>query len=354
MTDITDYLKEKAQFIDERITKYLPRKLDERYVEWAFGKARYSYDIATLQKSLAEPIWDFLSRGGKRWRPAMFLLIAEAMGGDMDKIADFVVVPELAHNGSIMVDDIEDMSEMRRGRPCTHRLFGIDIAINAGNLMYFLPYLAFIKNRDSFSRDIMIRAYETFSQEMVNIHLGQGMDIWWHKGNDRDVTEENYLQMCAYKTGTLARLSAKLAVILAGGTDEQAAKIGRMAEAIGVGFQIHDDILSASGEEFMKKKGFGDDITEGKRTLIVLHALRSLEAKDAARLRELINMHTRDQKLIAEALALLRKKGSVEYAREFASKMVADAWKDAESVIPDSKAKERLKSFANYLITRKI
>jgi geranylgeranyl diphosphate synthase type 3/geranylgeranyl diphosphate synthase type I len=228
-----------------------------------------------------------------------------------------------------MVDDIEDMSEMRRGKPCTHKIYGIDVAINAGNMMYFLPFLAFIKNKDRFDKDVMLRAYEAFSQEMVNIHLGQGMDIWWHKGNDDDLTEDKYLQMCAYKTGTLARLSAKLAVILSGGNREQAKKIGRMAEAIGVGFQIQDDILSASSEEFMKKKGFGDDIIEGKRTLIVIHALKNLDEADAKRLKEILNMHTNDKKLIQEALDLLKKKGSVDYAKGFAIRMVKEAWEEA-------------------------
>ncbi len=354
MPDIRDFLAEKAGTIDERIMRYLPRKLDRKYLEWAFGKARYAYDVESLQESVSGPIWDFLDRGGKRWRPALFLLVAEALGGDMERIADFVVVPELAHNGSIMVDDIEDMSEMRRGKPCTHKIYGDDIAINAGNMMYFLPFLVFIKNRESFKDDVLVRAYEAFSQEMVNIHLGQGMDIWWHKGNDGTLTEEHYLQMCAYKTGTLARLSARLAAILSGGTPEQVEKIGKMAEAIGVGFQIQDDILSASGEEFMKKKGFGDDITEGKRTLIVLHAMESLDPSDGRRLKEILNMHTRDPKLIREALGLLAKKGSVEYAKDFAKKMVAGAWKEAEPVIPDSPAKEKLRSFVDYLITREI
>ncbi len=354
MTDISDFLAEKAKSIDERILKYLPEKFDEKYLEWAFGKARYAYDVKTLQKALSGPIWDFLKRGGKRWRPAMFLLVAEAMGGNIEKMADFVVVPELAHNGSIMVDDIEDMSEMRRGKPCTHNIYGIDVAINAGNLMYFLPFLVFIKNRDSFEKDILIRAYETFSQEMIIIHLGQAMDIWWHKGNDEGLTEERYLQMCAYKTGTLARLSAKLAAILSGGTPEQIEKIGKMAEAIGVGFQIQDDILSASGKEFMEKKGFGDDITEGKRTLIVIHAMKTLEPEDGKRLKEILNMHTRDPKLMQEALDLLKRGGSVEYAREFAKKMVREAWEEANPIIPDSPAKEKLKSFVDYLITRKI
>ena len=227
MQDIEEFLKTKASEIDERIEKYLPRVFTKEYLEWAYGKARYDYDEKALENALSRPVWDFLDRGGKRWRPAMFLLIADAMGGDLDRLMDFVVVLELAHNGSIMVDDIEDMGEMRRGKPCTHKLFGIDVAVNAGNYMYFLPYLVLLKNRDKFESNVLLKAYEALSKELITIHLGQGTDIWWHQGHSDSVTEEQYLQMCAMKTGTLARLSARLAAILSGGTEEQVEKIRR-------------------------------------------------------------------------------------------------------------------------------
>jgi len=106
--DVVRYLEEKKPLIDSLIRKYLPRIFDEHYLEWAFGKTRYSYDKESLNKALSEPINDFLERGGKRWRPALFLLIAETLGADMDKIRDFSILPELAHEGSIIIDDIED------------------------------------------------------------------------------------------------------------------------------------------------------------------------------------------------------------------------------------------------------
>ena len=354
MQDIEEFLKTKASEIDERIEKYLPRVFTKEYLEWAYGKARYDYDEKALENALSRPVWDFLDRGGKRWRPAMFLLIADAMGGDLDRLMDFVVVLELAHNGSIMVDDIEDMGEMRRGKPCTHKLFGIDVAVNAGNYMYFLPYLVLLKNRDKFESNVLLKAYEALSKELITIHLGQGTDIWWHQGHSDSVTEEQYLQMCAMKTGTLARLSARLAAILSGGTEEQVEKIGKMAEAVGVGFQIQDDVLSASGDRFQKGKGFGDDITEGKRTLLVIHTLRKADPEDRKRLLEILNMHTTDEKLIEEALVILKKYGAIEYAMEKARSMVSSAWNDVKNLLPESDAKTRLESFIGFLVNREI
>jgi geranylgeranyl pyrophosphate synthase len=354
MDDITKFLEDNKDMIDSKIMKYLPVELDKTFVEWAFGKARYSYDIDTLRKALSEPVWDFLNRGGKRWRPALFLLITEAMGGDPEKVRDFVIVPELAHNGSIMIDDIEDSGELRRGKPCTHKIYGVDVAINAGNFMYFLPTLAFIKNRKSFDDKVLLTAYEIFSQEMINIHIGQGMDIWWHKGKAETITEDQYMQMCAYKTGTLARMSAKLAVTLSGGSTEQVEKIGKFAEAIGVAFQIQDDILSATEEGFQDKKGFGDDVTEGKRTLMVIHTLSKASPGDRKRLLNILNMHTRDEAPIREALSILRKYGSVEYAKGVSSRLVREAWSEVEPLLKETEAKRTLKSFADFMVERKI
>ncbi len=351
--DILEYLQKRAEMIDKAIRKYLPEKVDPSFAEWAFGEARFSYDIDAINQALNKPIWDLLGRGGKRWRPALFLLITEALGGDPEKVLDFAIVPELAHNGSLMVDDVEDMGEMRRGKPCTHKLFGLDIAVNAGNFMYFIPYLVFIKNRENFESKTLLRAYEAFSQEMINIHTGQAMDIWWHKGKD-NITEEQYCQMCANKTGTLARLAARLAVILSGGSQKQEQSLGKMAEAIGVAFQIQDDILSASGEKFAEKKGFGDDVTEGKRTLLVIHTFQKAPERDRKRLVEILNMHTREEGLIREALEILRKYGSVEYAKNFAKELVRKAWSEADSLLPRTEAKERLKEFADFLINREI
>ena len=354
MEDIKRFLEERKKLIDDRIKKFLPQSITEEYVEWAFGKARFSYDIPTLQKSLSDPVWDFLNRGGKRWRPALFLLVTEAMGGDIEKIMDFVTVPEFAHEGSIIIDDIEDLGEMRRGKPCTYKIFGVDVAINAGNFMYTIPSLAFIKNRGNFPDNVLLDAYEVFTQEMINIHIGQAMDIWWHNGKVRDLKEDQYLQMCAYKTGTLARMSAKLAVVLSGGSKEHSEKMGRFAETLGVAFQIQDDILSASGEEFQDKKGFGDDIIEGKRTLIVIHALNNSSEEDRNRLLQILDMHTHDEALIREVISLLKKHDSINYAKEIARRLVREAWSEVEPLLPKSDAKSTMKSFADYLINRKI
>ena len=142
----------------------------------------YSYTFEPLNKAIADPIWDMLDRGGKRWRPAFFLLICEALGQKSDYCLDFSIIPEVIHNGTLVIDDIEDSSEIRRGKPCTHKIFQIDIAINAGNAMYYLPLLPLMAQREKLSPEMQRDIYEVYVQEMINLSMGQAMDIAWHRG----------------------------------------------------------------------------------------------------------------------------------------------------------------------------
>ena len=355
--NIEEFLSRVKPIIDKTIEKYIPRKFDEKSVFFEVCPPRYTYNLEALNKAVAEPIWEFLDRGGKRWRPALFLLIIEALGKNPEEFLDFAIIPEVIHNGTIIIDDVEDSSEMRRGKPCTYRIYGIDIAINAGNAMYYLPLVTLIKNRDKLSKEKLSRLYEIYVQEMINLSFGQAMDIAWHKGlaNADEIDVEDYMQMCAYKTGTLARMAAKMAAVLADANEELVEKLGRFAEAIGVAFQMQDDILDLTSEEFAQKKGGrGQDITEGKRTLMVIYTLKRASENDRKRLIEILNMHTADQKLRDEAIAIMEKYNAIEYAKNYAKKLVNESWNDIKALLPPSSAKEKLKAFANYLIERKI
>ncbi|MGB9675627.1 MAG: polyprenyl synthetase family protein [Candidatus Bathyarchaeales archaeon] len=357
MSEIEKFLEDKAALINKLIEKYIPRKFSRKTVLFEVNPPRYACNLEALNKAIAEPIWEFLDRGGKRWRPALFLLICEALGKNPEEFADFAIIPEVIHNGTLMIDDIEDASEMRRGKPCTYKIFGLDIAINAGNAMYYLPLLPLIKNKEKISKEKLNAVYEIYVKEMINLSLGQAMDIAWHKGlaNADKLSEEDYLQMCAHKTGTLARMSAKIAAVLAGANQELTEKLGRFAESIGVAFQMQDDILDLTGEEFAEKKGGrGQDITEGKRTLIFIHTLKVANAKDRSRLIEILNMHTANQELRDEAIKIMEKYGSIDYVKNFARKIVEESWRDVEKLLPESEAKKKLNTFAKFLIERKI
>ncbi len=353
--NIEKFLEEKAPLIDKTIEKYIPRKFSKNSVLFKVNPPMYSYNLEPLNKAIAEPIWDMMDRGGKRWRPALFLLICEALGKKTDCYLDFSIIPEVIHNGTLIIDDIEDSSELRRGKPCTYKIFQTDIAVNAGNAMYYLPLLPLMVQRAELTPEIQRDVYEVYVQEMINLSMGQAMDIAWHRGiaNADELGEEDYLQMCAYKTGTLARMSAKIAAVLAGADVSLVEKLGRFAESIGVAFQMQDDILDLIGEEFAKKKGgVGQDITEGKRSLLVIYTLEKANKRDKKRLIEILNMHTSDQALRDEVIALMKKYDAFEHVKLTAERMVADSWNETEKLLPTPQAKEKLKQFAEFLIKR--
>jgi len=354
--DIEQLLEKTAKRIDQKIEEYIPRSYRRDSLIFRLNPPRYEPDLEALNKAISEPTWEFLDRGGKRWRPVLFLLVLEALGGDPEKYFDFALISEIIHNGTLIADDIEDSSEFRRGKPCTYKMFGLDVAVNVSDSLFFLPMSVLIKNKHMVPLDKASKLYEIFVQEMTNLSFGQAMDIAWHKGlASHDVTEDQYLQMCVYKTGTLARMAARMAAVLAGADDEVVEKMGRFAECIGVSFQIRDDILDVVGEEFARGKGgLGMDITEGKRSLMIIHALRRADADDKKRLTSILMMHTADENLRKEAINIIKKYGSVNYAKKVAEKLKRESLNEAEKILPPSKSKDRLIALANYLVERKM
>jgi geranylgeranyl pyrophosphate synthase len=353
--DIEKFLEDTAPLIDKAIEKYIPRIFTKEAVLFKVNPPMYSYTLEPLNKAIADPIWDMLDRGGKRWRPALFLLICEALNQKSDYCLDFSIIPEVIHNGTLVIDDIEDSSEVRRGKPCTYKIFQTDIAVNAGNAMYYLPLLPLMMQRTKLSAEKQRDVYEVYVQEMINLSMGQAMDIAWHRGiaNADALSEKDYLQMCAYKTGTLARMAAKMAAVIAGAEPKLIEKLGRFAENIGVAFQMQDDILDLTGQEFAKSKGcVGGDITEGKRSLMVIYTLKIAKPADKKRLIEILNMHTSDQKLRDEAIALMQKYDALKHVKQTAEQMVMESWNEAEKLLPSPQAKEKLKAFAEFLIKR--
>ncbi|MEK6837594.1 MAG: polyprenyl synthetase family protein [Nanoarchaeota archaeon] len=338
--------------IENELRKFLPEHLSEQWVQEVLGTAKGHHEINSLDKTVSEPVWNFLKRGGKRWRPVLMLLCCETVGGKAEEILQFTVVPELIHNGTLIVDDIEDNSDLRRGQPVLHKLFGIDVAVNAGNALYILPFAA-IRN-SSLPAETKAKAYEIITTQLIKCHLGQASDIYWHSGkSDKVPSEQEYIQMCTNKTGSLASMAAQLGALLGGGSNEQISALAKFAETAGVVFQIQDDILNIALHENIGKE-FGDDIKEGKRTLLVIHALNAASEAEKTRLLEILNMHTKDEKLLKEAIDIINKHNSIPYTKKTATRLVEETWKETEGAFPESEAKNQLRELAQMLIHRSV
>ena len=352
-----DVLRERRPVVDEAIEELLPRLVDETYLAEFFGPPTHEYDADAIQVGLADPIWELLDRGGKRWRAVLFLVFVEAFDEDPERYLPYACIPEILHNGTIIVDDVEDDASMRRGEPAIHLEHGTDIALNAGNAMYFLPLKVITHDPGDLDAETRLAAYEMLMHELNRTHLGQGMDITWHNERDIDITEAEYLEMCACKTGCLGRIVARLAAIVTGQSESVEQAVANYAESMSVAFQIGDDILDV--ENSLDRAGdfgkaFGNDIREGKKTLLVIHAVENATPEDAARLEEILWADENTDEEIEWVLELFQSTDSIEYARERALELTERARSHLDGLDLEPEPREQLAAFTRFVIERDV
>ena len=351
-----DVLAEWRPVVDEALAGILPRELDGAYLSEFFGEPTYRYDAEAVQRALADPIWDLLDRGGKRWRAVLFLLFVEAFGGDPEAYLEYACIPEIIHNGTIIVDDVEDGARLRRGEPALHRVYGTDVALNAGNAMYFVPLKIVGRNPGDLDASTRLRVYEMLMEELNRTHLGQGMDIVWHNRRAVETTEAEYLEMCACKTGCLGRIVARLAALVTGNEGDEP-HVARYAESMSVAFQIADDVLDVEhaaehGGDF--GKDVGNDVREGKKTLMVIRAVRAADAGTIARLEGILAAEENTDEEVREAVEILRSTGAVESARETARELAAEARDHLDRAELDPEGAEQLAEFTRFVVEREV
>lgn len=352
--DIKDFLKKYAPLVDKEMEKYIPRIASKDWVEGALGKTIFELDLKAYTSGCNEPIWDLLDRGGKRFRPILTAIVSEAVGGSWEDGIKVSPIVELIHNGTLLCDDVEDDSNLRRGKPCVHKIYGVDTAVNTGTIMYFWPMAKIMNDEFNLGHEKKLKVYDLYLKEMLRVSSGQVWDIAWHNGGFTP-NEKQYLNMCLSKTGVLTKFACQLGAIMGNATQEQFDALGKFGQIIGVGFQIQDDILELTEDSFKEKKGsVGGDIHEGKRTLIVIRTFEVASKEDKERLGEILDKHTSDEKEIKEAINIINKYDGINYSRLKAEDLVDSAWKELDVVLPKSNAKLILKKFVEYLVKRKI
>ena len=354
MDKFEKYIKENAKLVNQELETYLKKKSSSRYIESLLGRSSYEYDPEAMNKSILEPAWYLFDLGGKRWRPALTLLILEALGKDPKEFIEFAIIPEVIHTATLIHDDIEDNSSKRRSAPALHVKYGLDIANNLGDFMYFFPMVA-LADSPKISTEKKNRALSIYVKDMTRISLGQATDIAWHRGllDPWKITEEKYLQMASDKTGVLSRFACELGAVIAGADEKTIEAVGKFGATIGVAFQIKDDILNITESELSDNKGgVGDDISEGKITIMVIYTLKHGSEQDRKRLIEILDMHTKGKKLIKEAINIMDKYKAKEYADKLAERIMKESWAAVDLKLPDSNAKSMIKELVEFLIHR--
>lgn len=303
-------------------------------------------------------VWDMLLRKGKKIRPVLMLLL-----GDIYSINQSVSLPlgffvETVHNGTLIIDDIEDNSHSRRGEPCSHLKFGLDNSINAGVLSFFLPArnlsrILEAEGVDKSTRDAIIQIY---IEEMTNLHLGLAWDVYWHShsySNNELPSESNFLKMVESKTSVLLRIGFRLLAEVAMIDNDEKQRVSYLANLIGQSFQIQDDIINLRSQDYSKGRGtgVGEDITEGKITLMVIEHMK--KTKDSWLL-DVLSKKTTDQDLINEAIQRMESSGAIDYADKFQRNLMKQATEEIDKLKGNSHHKNEFKQILLELLDRKI
>lgn len=292
-------------------------------------------------------IWEFLDFGGKRFRPMLCLKSAVAVGGKKDDSLYAATAIELFHNFTLVHDDIEDDSKMRRGKDCLHIKYGIPLAINSGDGLFMMVWKCALNIDSPHLQEAQKILLEAFSKVLE----GQGMELSWHKDNRWDISEQDYFRMIGGKTAALIRASSHVGALLGGGTDDQCKALANYGEKIGLAFQIQDDLLNLTGEEEKYKKEIGGDIAEGKRTLMVIHGLKRLDRQDQEKMKSILGTPGAKKEEIDWCIQKLKTTGSIDHASRYAQRLVDEAISELEA-LDENDTKILLRQVADYMVNR--
>ena len=217
--------------------------------------------------NLYAPIIYGMQAGGKRLRPTILLMAADAFGGDPEKAINPAVGIEMFHNFTLLHDDVMDKSDTRRGRPSVHAKWDDNTAILSGDTMLTLATKKISEVDDSILRPIL----DTFNDQALRVYEGQRLDMDFE--NMTDVALDEYIEMIKLKTGALLGAAAKIGALIGGASKEDAEKMYDFGLMLGVAFQIEDDYLDTFGNPDTFGKPIGGDINNNKKTFLMVKAL---------------------------------------------------------------------------------
>jgi geranylgeranyl diphosphate synthase, type I len=285
--------------------------------------------------------------GGKRIRPFLTMVACESVSGDAQKVLPFAAGIELMHNFTLVHDDIMDHSLLRRNLPTVHVKYGEPAAILSGDLLFAKSFEAILDEAVDFQ---MYKELEKgFIQCVISICEGQQQDMEFE--SRKTVPEQEYLEMISKKTGALFELSAKGGALIGGGNTKEVTVLTAYGMALGLAFQIWDDYLDMSSDAAILGKDIGNDIRNGKKTLIAVHCLSHATGEHKKLLNDIFGNRTASEQDVKKVYDLFQELGSVDYAKQRAVHFRNQA-RDAITILKPSDAKELLNQLIDYTIQR--
>ena len=319
---LQDFYRDKLELIQEGITAYFPSRIDNRFFERISGQvALFEQDQTALYDSIFLPTQQYLERGGKLLRPMLAALCLEAYGLGSENYKAFLGAIEVMEDSSIMMDDYIDNSEIRRGGPCAHVAHGYPIANVSSCTAYAISHYLFYNNEINVSADKIVRLLNAIAWEHIQMAFGQIEELYWTESNVNTVTVEQYLQetiaRCAFLT---FRGPLRYAGILADAPEEDIAVLERIGEYMLVGYHLKGDNLDMKPDSEVWGKIAGEDITTGRRTILMNYILQNATDEDRRELEEILNSRTTDEDKKRRVYDMVMKYKVFEYTTELALK----------------------------------
>ena len=337
---VPEKLREYGAIVRDELQYYLPQREPRRFL----------YDLVA----------DYPQRGGKMMRPSLCISTARAFGANLEEALGSAIAIELMHNALLVHDDIEDESEQRRGRPTLHRLHGVPLAINAGDLLSLMSLRPLLDNIDFLGPELSRRILEETDLMAQETAEGQAMELGWRQENTIALTTSDYLTMVLKKTCWLASIyPIRIGALIGTRGQVNLDAFFHFGFFLGASFQIQDDLLNLEQDDGHYGKERDGDLWEGKRTLMLIHLLRHSTRDERERLCALLRCkrEERTHRQIRWMHRLMVDRGSLEHARQVRDSLTEAALLEYDRLfeqLEDSPDKHFLQEIVPWVIQRNL
>ena len=298
-------------------------------------------DAASSVSTITEIAEYLREGGGKRIRPSLLLLSAHLLGYAGPGAIRLGAVVEMVHTATLVHDDIIDGADTRRGRPSPNTTWGNEKCVLAGDWLYMQAFGWRWKRRTCACWSLLIG----LTQQMVEGELLQIQKL------GKAISEAEYYDLIFRKTACLFSVSMRLGAVLAGATEAQEASLAAYGRAVGLAFQIVDDVLDLTATEEVLGKPVASDLREGKATLAVIHSIDHGTARDRQAIQRVLDDRSFEHVSRGEIQEILIRNGSVEYAMTLADRY-AEQSRQALAHFPDSDFKRALLWVPDFVVAR--
>lgn len=361
--DLDGFFEQVGKLVRHSVQELMPKQPNYEQASYLLttpDKEHYmdGVDVDQYARAHLHPIREIVDRGGKGWRSYAMNTCIDVVGGDSREFVEWIAVPELMQTGSLIVDDVEDKSTVRRGGPAAHMIYGEPQAINSGTAAFFIG--APVLRNGKLSDRQLVMLYEVYFDGLRAGHAGQALDLdGFAPLMQQAITSEELsktlvgrvLAVHRLKTGAPAGCLARIGALAGGGTLQQIEGLGRFFEDVGLAFQIVDDVLNLRGFKG-NWKSYGEDVMHGKITLPIAKGMARLPESGRKWLHDTVLSKPQDPETITRVVDTLEECGALEESAQMARDLVERGWKTIEPLVEDSIAKMMLRAFGWYVIER--